>query len=265
MEAYVPQKKIEVLSGVAAIGTVIIAGIEYLKIHELPSSSQDPLLGKCKSLKFNEGGVLNNFTDLSNLSTKAQEEKLENYKLVNQATVAGFLAHFVGSETFHRRPEVTVKQGVNPCALQEAMASCGVQIEGFHSRLGIVEVLEKLQEQQYQDVAKTALTDFEKLKCPTEIKSAILKACGLHVKGLIGSTAYLTNVLLPIQLPSEDDLENWVGWNPAMIESMKEMEDTQKEDRVGIQLRLDSMDETLMNILKKLHAMQESQELRYAK
>ena len=140
-----------------------------------------------------------------------------------------------------------------------------MSIEGFHGQWGIVDVLDKLKEQQYQDVAKTALTDFEKLKCPTEIKSAILKACGLHVKGLIGSTAYLTNVLLPIQLPSEDDLENWVGWNPAMIESMKEMEDTQKEDRVGIQLRLDSMDETLMNILKKLHAMQESQELRYAK
>ena len=131
MEAYVPQKKIEVLSGVAAIGTVIIAGIEYLKIHELPSSSQDPLLGKCKSLKFNEGGVLNNFTDLSNLSTKAQEEKLENYKLVHQNTVAGFLAHFVGSETFHRRPEVTVKQGVNPCVLQEVMSTAACQLRDF--------------------------------------------------------------------------------------------------------------------------------------
>ena len=119
MEAYVPQRKIEVLSGVAAVGTVIISGIEYLEIDGLPSSSQDRLLGRCTALKFNKGGVLNNFTDLSDLSTKAKEEKLENYKLVHQPTVAGFLAHFVGSETFHRRPEVTVKQGVIPCALQE--------------------------------------------------------------------------------------------------------------------------------------------------
>ena len=109
------------------------------------------------------------------------------------------------------------------------------------------------------------MTDFEKLKCPTEIKSAILKAWGLHVKDLIGSTAYLTSVLLPIRLPSEEDLENWVRWNPAIMESMKEMEGSQKEDRVEIQQRLDSMDVTLTGIMKKLHAMQVSRELRDAK
>ena len=142
------------------------------------------------------------------------------------------------------------------------MASCGVQIEGFHSRLGIVEVLEKLQEQQYQDVAETALTEFEKLKCPTEINSAVLKACGLHVKDLMGSTAYLANAVTPILLPSEEDLENYVGWNPELMNTMKKMEDSQKEDRVEIQQCLDKMDKTLMGIVKKLCTMQVSQEIR---
>ena len=41
-------------------------------------------------------------------------------------------------------------------------------------------------------------------------------------------------------------------------------EDSQKEDRVEIQQRLDSMDVTLTGIMKKLHAMQVSQELRDA-
>ena len=47
-EAYLPQRKIEVLSGTAAIRSIIIVGIEYLKIHGLPCISQDRLLGKCK-------------------------------------------------------------------------------------------------------------------------------------------------------------------------------------------------------------------------
>ena len=60
---------------------------------------------------------------------------------------------------------MTVKQGVHPSALQEAMLSCGAQIEGYHvPGWGILEVLEKLQEQEYKDVAETALAEFEKLK-----------------------------------------------------------------------------------------------------
>ena len=91
--------------------------------------------------------MLHNFTDLTGLSTQAQEEKLENYRLAIQRMVADFLAHFAGSETFYQRPEVTVKQGVHPSALQEAMSSCSAQIEGFHgSGWSILEVLEKLQE-----------------------------------------------------------------------------------------------------------------------
>ena len=137
-----------------------------------------------------------------------------------------------------------------------------MSIEGFHGQWGIVDVLDKLKEQQYQDVLETALTKFEKLKCPTEIKPAVLKACGLHVKDLIGSTAYLTNVVTPILLPSEEDLENYVGWNPTLMDAMKEMEESQKEDRVEIQQLLDKMDETLMGLVKKLRAIQVSQELR---
>ena len=95
-----------------------------------------------------------------------------------------------------------------------------------------------------------------------EIRATVLKACGLHVKDLIGSTAQLTNVFLPIRLPCEEDLENWIGWNPAVMVAMKEMEDSQKEDRVEIQQCLDKMDETLMNIVKKLRAMEVSQMLR---
>ena len=56
-------------------------------------------------------------------------------------------------------------------------------------------------------------------------------------------------------------MENWIGWNPAVMVAMKEMEDSQ-EDRVEIQQCLDKMDETLMNKVKKLRAMEVSQTLR---
>ena len=228
LEAFIPQRKIEVLSGVTTVGTVIILCLEYLKIQ---------------FLKFNDKGMLSNFTDLTELSIQTQEKKLENYRLAIQRTVADFLAHFAGSETFYQRPEGTVKQGVHPSALQEAMSSCGAQIEGFHAPgWGILEVLEKLQEQQYQDVAETAMAEFKKLKRPMEIRAAVLKACRLHVKDLIGSIAHLTSVFLPIQHPSEEDLENWIGWNPAVMDAMKEMEESQKEDRVEIQQRLVSQE-----------------------
>ena len=263
LEAFIPQRKIEVLSGVTTIGKFIISGLEYLKIHRLPSPSQERLLGRCKFLKFNNEGMLSNFTDLTELSIQTQEEKLENYRLAIQRTVADFLAHFAGSETFYQRPEVTVKQGVHPSALQEAMSSCGAQIEGFHAPgWGILEVLEKLQEQQYQDVAETAMAEFKKLKRPMEIRAAVLKACRLHVKDLIGSIAHLTSVFLPIQHPSEEDLENWIGWNPAVMDAMKEMEESQKEDRVEIQKHLDKMDKTLMTIIKTMRSIRVSQELR---
>ena len=81
------------------------------------------------------------------------------------------------------------------------------------------------------------MTEFEKFKCPTEVKSAVLKACGLHGKDLIGSGAYLTTVVPPIRLPSEDDLDNYVGWNLALTEAVREMEESQKEDRAEIQQR----------------------------
>ena len=58
IEAYCLQRKIEVVGGAATIGTIIIAGIEYLKIHGRPCTSQDSLLGKCMFLGFNQDGAL---------------------------------------------------------------------------------------------------------------------------------------------------------------------------------------------------------------
>ena len=109
------------LNGTAAIGSIIIAGIQYLKIHGLPCLSQDRLLGKCKFLSFNKEGALHGFTDLSSLTTETQEDRLDRYQKIYRKTISGFLDHFAGIGTFHQRPEVTVKQGIRCTALQDAM------------------------------------------------------------------------------------------------------------------------------------------------
>ena len=99
--------------------------------------------------------------------------------------MANFLAHFVGSETFNQRPEVTVKSGIPPTALQTTMMDCGVQIEGYQGAgWYIPDVLKKLQEQEYHDVAEVVMANFEQLKGPMEIRAQLLKSCGLHVKDL---------------------------------------------------------------------------------
>ena len=254
------------LSGTAAIGSIIIAGIEYLKIHGLPCISQDQLLGKCKFLSFNEKGALHGFTDLSTLTTQSQEDRLDRYKQIYRKTVSGFLDHFEGIGTFHQRPKVTVKQGIRCTALQDAMMNCGVQISVFQGQgWGIVDVMEKLEEQVYHDVAETALADLETLKGPIETRAALLKSCNLHVKDLIGAISHLPHTVSPLIMPKDDDMENMVGWMPEILENMKEMEDARKADNVEIQRHMDSMEATLSTIVERLHAMQVAQELRNAK
>ena len=124
LEAYIPQKKIEVLAGATTLGTIIISGLEYLKYYGLPSTGEGRLLGRCGFLKFNSDGMLHNFKDLSKLSPQVQAEKLEKNRLAVQGTVADFLAHFAGSETFYQRPEVTAKLGIPPTVLQMTMMDC---------------------------------------------------------------------------------------------------------------------------------------------
>ena len=174
------------LSGAAAIGSIIIVGIGYLKIHGLSCTSQDRLLGKCKFLSFNEEGALHGFTDLSTLAPQAQEDRLVKYKQVHGKTVSGFLNHFAGSGTFHQRPEVTLKHGIRCTPLQDAMTNIGIRIDRFQGPCwGIVDVMEKLEEQVYYDVVETALADFETLKGPIETRTALLKSCNVHMKDLI--------------------------------------------------------------------------------
>ena len=221
-------------------------------------------MGNCKSLnliKFNQG-ALDNFTAMSSLDTKAQEEKFNDYKMIHQDTVKGFLQHFSGMDTFHRRPEVIVRRGITPCSLQQAMMNCSVEIEGAapEGQWMITDVLDKLKEKQYVDIAEVMVANFEKFKCPTEIKLSVLKGRKLHVKDVIGSTAHLVNAVLPILTPSDEDLDNYAGfpsWSIDTMNAVSQMEDSQKKDWIEIQHRLDKVTVNLEAVLRLMQAKQE--------
>ena len=148
IEPFGMQKKIEVIVGSATIGTIVIAGIEYLKIHGLPCTSPDRLLGKCTFLGFNQDGALHGFTDLSKLTASAQEGRLAKYNQVHGKTVKGFLNHFAGSGTFYRRPDTVVQHGIRCTTLQDAMTNADAPIEGFQGPgWRVLDVYNKLEEQ----------------------------------------------------------------------------------------------------------------------
>ena len=186
IEAYFPQKMIETICGVSTIGSLLISVLSYLKIHGLPSSSPERLLGNCKSLnliKFNPG-ALDNFADMSSLDNSTQEQKFKDYDMIHHDTVEGFLQHFSSMETFQRRPEVIVRSGITPCALQQAIKKCGVKMEtgAPDGHWMITDVQDALKEKEYMDMAEAMMADFKKFKCPKEIKSAVLKSWCLYRK-----------------------------------------------------------------------------------
>ena len=51
LEAYLPQRKIEVLTSTTTLATILIAGLGYLKYYGLPSTGEERLLGKCSFIK----------------------------------------------------------------------------------------------------------------------------------------------------------------------------------------------------------------------
>ena len=176
------------------------------------------------------------------------------------------VAHFSGNETFHLRPEVVIQLGAPTTALQAAMGSIGHQLRGY-SGTGwrIVKTMARLSDQEFHNVAETALSDFDKLKGPVEARAAVLKSVGIHNKDMLGATAHLEGADLLINYPCEQDLENWVGWNPALMDSLRELDCSQREDANESKIRLEKIDVMLTTILQKLKGLEAADALRTEK
>ena len=115
-------------------------------------------------------------------------------------------------------------------------------------------------------MAEVVMANFEQLKGPMEIRDQLLKLCGLHVKDLMGSTAHLTSAnSISLRYPDEEDLENWIGWNPAVKYSLKDLEEIGNENRDGIYERLDRLEEMLSGLAEQMRKIRISQEIKDGK
>ena len=256
LEPFGMQKKIEVIVGSATIGSIIIAGIDYLRKYGLPCTSPDRLLGKCTFISFNQEGALHGFTDLSKLTALAQDDRLAKYDQVHGKTIKGFLNHFAGSGTFYRRPDTVVLHGIRCTTLQDALTNANISIEGFQGTCwSVVDVYKKLDEQLYLDIGEVAMAEFEKLKGPVETRTALLKSCNVHSKDFLGALSYLPNAQIPLRRLRETDLMKMVEAAPASEDSLDP----------DVLERLENMETTLNQILDRLRNMYVVEELETAR
>ena len=63
--------------------------------------------------------------------------------------------------------------------------------------------MEAMSAQEIHDVAETDLSDFEEVKKPAEIRTAVMKSKSIHLKDMLGATAYLESTADPIPYPSD--------------------------------------------------------------
>ena len=88
-----------------------------------------------------------------------------------------------------------------------------------------------------------------------------MRSVGIHLKELIGAAAYLTNTSDPIPYPSEQELEDWVGWNPALMSTLREIKDEAEDANAS----LEKMGVVLVAIMRKLKGLEAPEALRAVK
>ena len=74
---------------------------------------------------------------------------------------------------------------------------------------------------------------------------------------LVGAAAYLETAADPIPYPSGQDLEDWVGWNPAIMDILRELKFEADKTRVRTERRAVCM----TAILRKVKGLEEAEAL----
>ena len=103
-----------------------------------------------------------------------------------------------------------------------------------------------------------ALSSFEEVKGPLEIRTAVMKSVGIHPKDLVGAAVYLATASDPIPYPSDQDLEDWIGWNPYVREILKDLKD--EVDRA--RMHNDRMGVAMAALMKMVKGLKDAEALR---
>ena len=216
------------------------------------------MLGKSKFAHWNLDGMATGFSNLSHLSPEGQNLKLEAYIAGIKHVVQHFLSHFSSHMTFYLRPEMVIKQGAPTTVLQKYMSSLGHMFKNYCMGYRVTDAMAAMSAQEIHDVAEVALASFEEVKGPLEIRTAVMKSIGIHPKDLVGAAVYLETASDPIPYPSDQDLEDWVGWNPAIMDILREL----KFEADETQVRTERMAVVLTAVLRKVKSLEDAEALR---
>ena len=85
-----------------------------------------------------------------------------------------------------------------------------------------------------------------------------MKSIGIHPKDLVGAAAFLETASDPIPYPSDQDLEDWFGWNPAIMDILRELKFEADDARV----RTERMAVALTAVLRKVKNLEDAEALR---
>ena len=152
---------------------------------------------------------------------------------------------------------MVIKQGAPTTVLQKYMSSYGHTFKNSCMGWKVTDAMAAMSAQEIHDVAEVALTSFEEVKGPLEIRTAVMKSIGIHPKDLVGAAAYLETASDPIPYPSDQDLEDWVGWNPAIMDILRELKFEANETRV----RTERMAVIMTAVMRKLKGLEDAEAL----
>ena len=85
-----------------------------------------------------------------------------------------------------------------------------------------------------------------------------MKSIGIHLKDLVGAAAYLETASDPIPYPSDQELEDWVGWNPALMDILREL----KYEADDAKMRTERMAVLMTAVLRKVKGLEDAEALR---
>ena len=105
----------------------------------------------------------------------------------------------------------------------------------------IQDILGKIAQPSFTEIAEMMINDFKMFRCPVEVKSGILKTCGIFLKDLVGSTAHLAIAMLPIPLAGREELASYArlpSQSNAVVFTLEKIEEAATIDRAEVRGRL---------------------------
>ena len=143
--------------------------------------------------------------------------------------------------------------------LYRHLKSLGYKIRHVDTRgYKITDAMIAVSTKEVLGLAEVVMSDFEEVKGPLELRVSIMKSIGLHPKDLASATVFLETASDPVPCPQQKDLEDWIGWDPDVRESLRELKEDSLQDRIIIE----RMGVTMAALMKMVRSLKDAEDLR---